>query len=90
MIIKSADNQISGIQNSSRVSISSIDKMVSIINQVNDIIKTIITAMEEQATTTQEITTKILRMHSRELLKSMKISIRAHQFQEKSVVILLR
>ncbi len=52
-------NQISGIQNSSRVSISSIDKIVTIINQVNDIIKTITAAMEEQSTTTQEITTNI-------------------------------
>ncbi len=51
--------QISGIQESSKTSIAAIDDIVTIINQVNEIIGTITTAVGEQSTATQEITTNI-------------------------------
>ncbi len=51
--------QISGIQCSSKISISAMDGIVDIINQINEIISTITTAVGEQSTTTQEITANI-------------------------------
>ncbi len=52
-------DQINGIQESSKVSISAIAQIVTIINQVNEIISTITTAVDEQSSATQEITKNI-------------------------------
>ncbi len=52
-------NQIDGIQATSTMSISAINEIVTIINQVNDIISTITTAVGEQSSATQEITSNI-------------------------------
>ncbi len=52
-------NQVGAIQDSSKVSICAIDEIVTIINQVNDIISTINTAVDEQSSATQEIASNI-------------------------------
>ncbi len=52
-------NQVGAIQDSSKVSIGAIDEIVTIINQVNDIISTINTAVDEQSSATQEIASNI-------------------------------
>ncbi len=52
-------NQIDGIQATSKVSIGAIDGIVKVINQVNEIIATITSAVDEQSSATQEIVSNI-------------------------------
>ncbi len=56
-------NQINGVQESSKISISAIDGIVKIINQINGIISTITTAVEEQSVSTREITANIIQVN---------------------------
>ncbi len=51
--------QISGIQNSTGGTITEIEQVTKIIDEINDIVSTIATAVEEQSVTTKEIASNI-------------------------------
>ncbi len=52
-------NQIGGIQESTGSTVTSIEQIGQVINNVNEIVSTIATAVEEQSTSTQEIANNI-------------------------------
>ncbi|MCG8566626.1 MAG: methyl-accepting chemotaxis protein [Desulfobacterales bacterium] len=51
--------RISDIQNTTSGSIESIDTIVKVISEINDIVTTVAAAIEQQSATTQEITTNV-------------------------------
>ncbi|MBF0231650.1 MAG: methyl-accepting chemotaxis protein, partial [Desulfamplus sp.] len=56
---KAISNQIKSVQNTTENTISSIEKITSIITEVNDIISTIARTIVDQSTATQEISTNV-------------------------------
>lgn len=58
--------KISGIQNTTKETVSSIESISKVIHDVNDIVATIATAVEEQSATTKEIAGNIIQV-SREI-----------------------
>lgn len=56
---KEINDRISGVQASTDQSISAIKDIVTVINEVNDIVTTVATAIEEQSVTTQEISNNV-------------------------------
>ena len=52
-------SKITGVQDTTKESVSAIESIVSIINEVNEIVITVASAIEEQSATTQEISSNI-------------------------------
>ena len=53
------NTKITGIQTTTKESVEAIGSIVSIITEINDIVTTVATAIEEQSVTTQEISTNV-------------------------------
>lgn len=56
---KEINQRIEGVQNVSTESIQAIENIVGVINEINDIVNTVATAIEQQSSTTQEISSNI-------------------------------
>lgn len=52
-------NRISGVQTTTTDSVAAIESIVAIINDINEIVTTVATAVEEQSATTQEISNNV-------------------------------
>ncbi|WP_321493719.1 methyl-accepting chemotaxis protein [uncultured Desulfobacter sp.] len=52
-------DRITGVQNTTKESVSAIESIVTVINEINEIVITVATAVEEQSATTQEISSNI-------------------------------
>ena len=53
------NSKISGVQGVTLESVSTIQRIVTVINEINDIVTTVASAIEEQSATTQEISTNV-------------------------------
>lgn len=74
--------KISGIQNTTKETVSSIESISKVIHDVNDIVATIATAVEEQSATTKEIAGNIIQVSHEINNASERVSISSHVSSE--------
>lgn len=67
--------KISGIQNTTKETVTSIESISKVINDVNDIVATIATAVEEQSATTKEIAGNVIQVSQEINNASERVSI---------------
>ncbi|WP_051284069.1 methyl-accepting chemotaxis protein [Desulforegula conservatrix] len=74
--------KITGIQNTTKETVSSIESISKVIHDVNDIVATIATAVEEQSATTKEIAGNIIQVSKEINNASERVTISSHVSSE--------